>query len=185
MGAVQKTHRLYKCVMCGTSPNMHDAVGGVAYFSISCAICDSVTYCSSDCRKEDIYVHETLCSAYAKHKATERPSDEHFRAFIFPAQNLWPRVIWLHCPKTEDGQGPSAEFIRSTPGEEVEVTPVIHSYRTGELLHVRIKVASKAEWWEEEEKNMSVTMMRCAVTMNPMSPLLPMAFRLSPVEARA
>ncbi|QGA18994.1 hypothetical protein EYB26_006679 [Talaromyces marneffei] len=69
------------CVMCNNSPARR------------CGRCRSVFYCSKDCQKHDFSTHKFLCKEYSEQYP--RPSPDHKRAILFPADKNKPRMIWM------------------------------------------------------------------------------------------
>lgn len=58
-----------------------------------CAKCKTARCCSPSCQKEDWPTHELVCTSFATHAASSRPTNEHFRVLLFPV-NGQPEVIW-------------------------------------------------------------------------------------------
>ena len=61
-------------------------------------------------------MHKLLCAIFASFDASKRPTDEHFRAILFPVDDRKPRVVWLHgkwLDDDEDGryQSPDIGFL--------------------------------------------------------------------------
>jgi len=61
--------------------------------TIACTRCSNIGYCSEKCKNEDAEQHNTICSTFKDFQ--NRPSDKHFRALYFPADEPKPRFIWL------------------------------------------------------------------------------------------
>ncbi|KAL7894328.1 hypothetical protein HDV64DRAFT_127229 [Trichoderma sp. TUCIM 5745] len=59
-----------------------------------CAKCKSARYCSTACQKEDWPTHKLVCTSFASHTASNRPTDEHFRVLLFPVDGK-PEITWL------------------------------------------------------------------------------------------
>jgi hypothetical protein len=62
-----------------------------------CNRCKSARYCSTACQHDDWPTHQLLCATFSRFDALSRPTDEHFRAILFPVDNKKPKVIWLRC----------------------------------------------------------------------------------------
>nr|XP_018899926.1 PREDICTED: ubiquitin carboxyl-terminal hydrolase 19-like [Bemisia tabaci] len=78
-----------------------------------CSRCRNLRYCSKDCQKNDRKIHRLLCSDYASFDASSRPSDNHFRAIIFPVEEFEPKFVWMQC---QDASGfPCHGNISLTP----------------------------------------------------------------------
>ncbi|KAI6081698.1 hypothetical protein F4821DRAFT_248645 [Hypoxylon rubiginosum] len=63
----------------------------------SCKQCKCAYYCSPLCQILDWQIHGLLCAAFSKFKHKKRPSKNHYRAILFPADQEEPRLIWLLC----------------------------------------------------------------------------------------
>jgi len=74
-----------------------DEVDGCAIcmkkWTIACTGCGNIGYCSEKCQQEDAAQHNTICDTFKDFQT--RPSDKHFRALYFPADEPKPRFIWL------------------------------------------------------------------------------------------
>lgn len=68
-----------------------------------CNRCKSVRYCSTACQHVDWPTHKLLCATYSSFDASSRPTDEYFRAILFPVDDRKPRFVWLHC-EWRDGE---------------------------------------------------------------------------------
>ncbi|KAI9891948.1 MAG: hypothetical protein M1814_002142 [Vezdaea aestivalis] len=88
---------------------MSDKVGDV------CAVCNKAgtrsckqfkgsRYCSMTCQKEEWPTHKLLCAVFPGFKSSSRPTDEHYRAILFPENDAKPRFIWLHAEWQEEDE---------------------------------------------------------------------------------
>jgi hypothetical protein len=76
--------------------------------TITCKWCENIKYCSVECQLYDAPQHHTLCSTFKDFQ--QRPSEKHYRAILFPADEPKPRFIWqlidgdrgYHTPNEED-----------------------------------------------------------------------------------
>jgi hypothetical protein len=59
-----------------------------------CEHCHVVAYCTDECRQTDSPVHKTVCPSYTT--LPSRPSPNHRRAILFPAQDP-PKFVWVEC----------------------------------------------------------------------------------------
>lgn len=78
------------CTMCNTT-NVH-----------FCNRCKSTRYCSKACQQTDWPTHKLLCATFSSFDPLSRPSNENFRAILFPVDDKKPKVIWLHCKWCSD-----------------------------------------------------------------------------------
>ncbi|GAW17499.1 hypothetical protein ANO14919_069560 [Xylariales sp. No.14919] len=60
--------------------------------SYTCRGCESARYCSPECQAKDWPIHQLLCGSQSQ---TTRPSADHARAILFPADETEPRFIWV------------------------------------------------------------------------------------------
>jgi hypothetical protein len=81
------------CTVCNKSKNVRLRF---------CDRCKCARYCSKACQNDDWPTHKLLCATYSRFDNLSRPTDEHFRAILFPVDNGKPKVIWLHCEWHED-----------------------------------------------------------------------------------
>ncbi|KAI3330745.1 hypothetical protein F4824DRAFT_328349 [Ustulina deusta] len=58
----------------------------------TCNGCECARYCSQECQAQDWPIHRLLCSNLSQ---TTRPSQDHVRAILFPADETKPRFIWI------------------------------------------------------------------------------------------
>jgi len=68
-----------------------------------CNRCKSTRYCSKACQQGDWLTHKLLCATFSTFNASSRPTNERFRAILFPVDDKNPKVIWLHCKWCDDG----------------------------------------------------------------------------------
>ena len=85
------------CTIC-SSPNAKD-----------CAQCHSARYCSPECQQTDWPCHRLLCSQYATHKSSSRPSPSHYRAILFSPNEDKLKLIWLECKNEDSDTGGTFE----------------------------------------------------------------------------
>ncbi|KAF3015603.1 hypothetical protein E8E14_009708 [Neopestalotiopsis sp. 37M] len=62
-----------------------------------CERCKSARYCSVDCQSDDWKVHKLLCKSFSKFDMSERPSEDYFRAIVFPENVSKPELVWIYC----------------------------------------------------------------------------------------
>ncbi|KAI1118697.1 hypothetical protein F5Y14DRAFT_399420 [Nemania sp. NC0429] len=58
----------------------------------TCRGCQYARYCSEECQNKDWPVHQLLCNDLS---GMPRPSNNHYAAILFPAQEAKPRLIWI------------------------------------------------------------------------------------------
>lgn len=80
-----------------------------------CKQCLSCFYCSRECQKSDWSSHRLLCKDFSTQPS--RPSLNHKRAILFPADRKRPQMIWIRCErKVEDeGQGYQTSYETVDP----------------------------------------------------------------------
>ncbi|KAK6520767.1 hypothetical protein TWF506_001013 [Arthrobotrys conoides] len=76
------------CVICNKHP------------ANTCKQCQSIWYCSKTCQKSDWPSHKLLCKPFTNQEP--RPSPDHKRAILFPADEEKPRLIWVFCERNSD-----------------------------------------------------------------------------------
>ncbi|PYH91590.1 hypothetical protein BO71DRAFT_486109 [Aspergillus ellipticus CBS 707.79] len=69
-------------------------------------------YCSAECQRKDFSSHKLLCAQFSALPA--RPSPNHKRAILFPAEEAKPRMIWVQC-KTQTYDGDTWQEIDYQP----------------------------------------------------------------------
>lgn len=84
-----------------------------------CGECGSVRYCSIDCQKTDWSTHKLLCKSYSSFDATSRPSNEHYKAILFPIDSAKPQVVWIHAPLRGGG------LFEGHPYQAPEIAPFL------------------------------------------------------------
>lgn len=67
-----------------------------------CKQCKCTSYCSKECQQKDWPTHKLLCTTFCSFDSLRRPSDESFRAILFPVDEKKPKFIWLHCTWLDD-----------------------------------------------------------------------------------
>lgn len=111
-----------KCTICNTSG------------AKLCSSCHSAAYCSPACQKKDWPLHKTICKTL---KSTERPSDWHKLALLFPAESTSPVPLWVSCtnetpaslnlPDLDATVGPKSHEFRSITRNELRDFDIDHS----------------------------------------------------------
>ncbi|KAK6429391.1 hypothetical protein LTR95_014465 [Oleoguttula sp. CCFEE 5521] len=64
----------------------------------TCAQCKSIKYCGLKCQKEIWSDHKLICKQ--RSEMPPRPSDNHFLALFFPADQPHPRLLWTRGQPT-------------------------------------------------------------------------------------
>jgi hypothetical protein len=82
-----------KCVTCSCPCSAH------------CIKCKQAYYCSKACQKKDRPIHKLFCDAYSDFSRSDRPTDDHFLACLFPVHGNRPQMTWLSCQWQEDEDG--------------------------------------------------------------------------------
>ncbi len=80
-----------------------------------CGRCKSARYCSRACQHADWPTHKLLCAAFSNFDVARRPSKDHLRAILFPADKEKPEVIWLHCEWRNDDDDHPFQFADTEP----------------------------------------------------------------------
>ena len=62
-----------------------------------CQRCKSSSYCSKSCQQIDWSTHKLLCATFSSFDSSSRPSNESFRAILFPVDDKNPKLVWLRC----------------------------------------------------------------------------------------
>lgn len=60
-----------------------------------CGQCKSARYCSKSCQQANWAVHKLLCKTYFTFDNTSPPTDEHFKAILFPIDSKTPEIVWF------------------------------------------------------------------------------------------
>lgn len=104
-----------------------------------CSQCHSSFYCSKKCQTADYPIHKLLCSDFKAFNTTSRPSDEHFRAVVFPVNERKPKLVWLHCKSDTEGYqspniktllGPNAPLAQ----KPIRYNPVLKRYLSNTIF---------------------------------------------------
>ena len=96
-----KYNELEECVICANRP------------STLAQCCESVRYCSDNCRKVDKPGHDLLCEQLQK--LDPRPSPIHVRAILLPQDEPKPRWIWVECEQMVEDDGERWEMAQVRP----------------------------------------------------------------------
>lgn len=86
-----------------------------------CMRCKSISYCSKACQKNDWPTHKLLCATFSSFDSLSRPSNESFRAILFPVEDKKLKLIWLHCTWRSSDDDKDGRDTYQNP----EVTPFI------------------------------------------------------------
>lgn len=78
------------CVLCSQACTKH------------CTRCKGAYYCSGACQKSDWPIHKLFCAAYSNFDLSERPTEQHILACLFPVGSNTPQMIWLPCEWHQD-----------------------------------------------------------------------------------
>ncbi|TGJ83248.1 hypothetical protein E0Z10_g5521 [Xylaria hypoxylon] len=91
--------------------------------ALRCSRCQGASYCSVSCQRADYPIHKLLCATFSGFDITARPTKEHVRAILFPADQKNPKLVWLQC-KWEDSWGMRWQYRDAKPflGDSVEST---------------------------------------------------------------
>ncbi|KAI0965358.1 hypothetical protein F4678DRAFT_476640 [Xylaria arbuscula] len=109
---------------------------------LQCSRCEDVSYCSRTCQRDDHVTHKLLCASLSRFDMTNRPTENHIRAIIFPVDQKRPELIWIECERaSEDLQYRSAKpFFNDTEGT---TTPLEYNFVLGRPLCNVIFVAKQ------------------------------------------
>ena len=81
--------------------------------TIPCPNCHNTAYRSLPCRQTNSPQHTPLCSALVHE--SPRPSPQHYRAILFPADEPHPRFIWLLVDGARGYHNRNTEITKSSP----------------------------------------------------------------------
>ncbi|KAI1077937.1 hypothetical protein F5B20DRAFT_592371 [Whalleya microplaca] len=60
-----------------------------------CGQCRTARYCSRGCQAKDWPVHKLLCDTLVEFKNKNRPTPNHVRGIMFPAEESKPKYVWV------------------------------------------------------------------------------------------
>jgi len=90
-----------------------------------CSGCQSSSYCSKACQKEDWRTHQLVCAQFKSFLTSNpRPSSAHKLALLLPVNKKQPQFVWLHCimrfegyeyPQDREFLGADNPFLKRIP----------------------------------------------------------------------